>query len=538
VLGSLPLAALLVWHFREQTGLPASLAATALVMLIVLVPIATLERLLATRAPLPQARITAVAAVLVAAILLAGWYTLPTFRWHLLRHNTLLGTPLYYALAPPVPEIREELHASAERLDDSSLQTEAPEAEDGEASAISERPDFVFVLVDTLRADALSDWGGSGEAMPELETLARSSLRFTDLVANSSWTRPSVASMLTGLLPEEHGARDVHDPIAPGVETLAQRLSARGYRTVGFQTNVGAAGRGAGFGRGFDLFRELPRDPYARAEEVNRELRRWLDAEYAESDAADEEKSDDDRPLFLYLHYLDPHEPYLSGDFEQPPVTAREYLERYDAELAYFDARFAEILSGLRQVLGEDTLLLVTSDHGEEFFEHGLFGHGHSLYDEVVEIPLIVHQPGAAPAVIDARLEGRDLFDLVLALGADAGLDLTAWATGQERERRYLSLEYTGSGRLALRPYRRNNLMRALDTPERRFIWSGYGPTRELYDQRNDPEQLDNRIERERDIAAALEAGLDDMVPGWRFPEPIDPSDEALEQLRALGYVD
>ncbi len=538
-ISALAIATLVLWQFREQFRVPETWLAFGLLTCLAAVAVAWLERRLHDRWPVAALLPTIVgAAVFVLAVALA-WTASETARWHLLRHNTLIGTPLYYLAAAPVPATRQTLFDRHRAPDLAPPVGDEPAADTSrtETRGRSSGPHIVWLMVDTLRADSLAAWRRDpvtetdrAPRMPYLDALAARSLRFTDVLANSSWTRPSIASMITGLLPEEHGARDLDDPLLPELETIAEILHSRGYETTAFVTNVGAAGREAGFAQGFDTFLEIDATPYARADHVNQRveafLQQWLES-------STEERR---RPQLLYLHYLDPHDPYLSSEPPRRP-TPEEYRRAYDAELEYFDRSMAALLPKLLEGLGDDTVVVLSSDHGEEFFEHGLFGHGHSLYDEVVHVPLFVHhaamQDGAA---LSQRLEGRDLFSLLLALEERA--DLGEWAIERCRDERYLSLYYTGTGRLILRPYRRYNVMRSLDRESHRFIWSAYGETRELYEHGTDPDQLRNLIGAAPELAGGMERVLDDFPQHWRFPPPIEPSERALEQLRELGYVE
>ena len=521
------LAGVLGWQVREQTRRPDSLLLLLLGVVLLGTTLLVLSR---RRTSISRRRLTPVIGVgaVFASLFIALFFFRPTLRWHLLRHNTLLGTPAYYLLARSVPEIRGKLFAKAAAAP-GSFTVSADEPTTREVEAV--RPNVVFVLVDTLRADALAPWGGDASLMPNLHRWLEGADRFTDVVANSSWTRPSIASMLTGLLPEEHGARDVDNPLVEGYQTFPEKLSALGYETVALVTNIGAAGAGAGFAQGFDLFHQFDDEPYARADKVNRTLEAWMDR-----------RETTDRPLLLYLHYLDPHEPYLSGDAPRSPVAA-DYEVAYRRELEFFDQAFEELLVLLGSGLDGPTKLIFVSDHGEELFEHGLFGHGHSLYDEVVKIPLALGDLTAAPvghggSDLDARLEGRDVHDLVVQLAGDPRVSVADWAASRARERRYLSLHYTGSGRLLLRPYRRHNLMRALDEADRKMIWSGYGETYELYDLVTDPGEHHNLSAQEPTRVERMAADLDRQIQEWVKAPVAEIDQEALRQLRSLGYVE
>jgi arylsulfatase A-like enzyme len=460
------------------------------------------------------------AAGALVVLLVAGAGAAETLRWHLLRHNTLLGTPFYYLVEPAVEEVQHALVADASRVPPPPAAAPTPTATAPEA------PHLIFVLLDTLRVDALAAWDGDPELMPLLNQRLESAVRLTNVQANASWTRPSMASYFTGLLPEEHGAVGVEDALADGFRTLAEELSDRGYRTVAFTTNIAATGRGAGFAQGFDTFVQLEGSPYARAERVRRALDAWL------------QEHEPAGPVFLYLHFLDPHEPYLAGEAPRRKRPA-PYRRAYQRELRYLDRELDAILDRAESALPGPEILLVASDHGEELFEHELFGHGLSLYQEVLHVPVAVTVPGGRPGrSVAAPLEARDVHGLLLDLVADPTLDPAAWAHGHARDRRYASLDYSTTGRLILRPYLARVAMRAIQEGHEKLVWSAYGDTRELYDLKDDPGETRNLLAERPERAAALTRALGEAVGAWVERTPVVPSDAERQQLEALGYVE
>ncbi len=505
-----------VWHLREQTFFPGSILA-AVALAVLLAPLCWLvARRLATSRPVrSHLRGFLAAAVGFAAAWLVAFEGSTVLRWHLLRHNTLLGTPAYYLLATPAAAHEQELFERLARRD-------APPGPPAYEAA--SRPNIVFILLDTLRADALAAWGGEGDLMPQLDRFLDGAYRFTDVWANASWTRPSMGSYFTGLLPEEHGARDIGDRLPEARVTLAEVLRERGYETTAFVANIAAVGRSAGFSQGFDRFVEIAAKPYARARQVNRSVRGWLEQRPRETAA----------PAFLYLHYLDPHEPYLSGR-EPGAKRASEYLAAYREELRYLDRELAEILALLQQRLPGPTVFFFASDHGEEFFEHELFGHGHSLYEELIHVPVALAADGAG-AALPARLEARDFFDLLLRYGE--GFSVEDWSRRRDRERRYASIYYSQSGRLILRPYLGKTSMRAVEEGGMKLIWSGYGDTHELYDLTADSGETRNLAALRPGLIEQLAAVFDEPVRFWTPAVAVEATAEDLEQLRDLGYVD
>lgn len=528
VLACLGVGAVLHWHLREQQLLAFRAPGFALVS--VLLGLAWLAVVLPSRRVASVARLgtlTAGAAILFVTTLVLGFDDSNTFRFHLLRQNKLIGTPAYFLLADPVRSIREVLwndHAAAAARD-ASRPLSAPDRWRASGPAAGPRPHVVLVMVDTLRADALSAWGGDPSFMPETNRLASRSIVLRDVRANATWTRPSVASLLTGLLPEQHGAVDRGDRLTAERTTLAEVLGAGGYTTAAFVANFAAIGRDSGFDQGFDHFEEVEEEgsPYARAERINQAVTSWLEQRGGAGAG----------PVFLYLHYLDPHRPYLSGGTASPG----SYPSAYVAELHHLDRQLERLRDRLERLLPGRTLLLITSDHGEEFREHGEGGHGHSLYPELTHVPAILHDADRAPRTVDARLEVRDLFDLVVYLAAVPDGDVTAWLAAHDRPRRYQSL-YLTAPFAAHRPYRNNVCMRAIDEEDYLFIWSAYGRTVELYDVASDPDVTTNLARSDPERVGLMRQAMDRAVPYWVERVPVKHTAKTEDLLRQLGYIE
>ena len=283
------------------------------------------------------------------------------------------------------------------------------------------RPSFVIYLVDALRADRLGVYGGPPGLTPALDRFAGRAVRFEQARAQSSWTRPAVASLFTGLTPLRHGATDVESRLPDEVSTVAERLRARGYRT-GYITANGNTTAAFGFDQGFDFFRWL----YGRNEG---EKVRWpqVHATAREFFA----RLPPSMPFFLVLHTVETHAPYLPSPRhrarwaagadprlgERPTLVelpgrapgeeiVRQVRRLYDAEVADADEGFADLLGELERCgRSADTSVLLLSDHGEELFDHGQVEHGRTLYEEQLRVPMLWSLPGdssgrrVAPAI-------------------------------------------------------------------------------------------------------------------------------------------
>jgi arylsulfatase A-like enzyme len=272
------------------------------------------------------------------------------------------------------------------------------------------RPSFVLYLVDALRADQLGPYGGPSGLTPNVERFSTEAVLFERARAQSSWTRPAVASVFTGLTPIRHGATDVDRRLPEEVSTLAELLRQGGYRT-GYVTANGNTTAAFGFDQGFDFFRWLHGESEmqkARWPEIHAAAREFFDG------------TPPAKPYFLVLHTVETHAPYLPSPVhrarwaqdadarlgERPTLVGlpgrgpgeeieRQVRQLYAAEVADADEGFGEILAELeRRGRRAETSVLFLSDHGEELFDHGGVEHGKTLYEEQLEIPLIWSLPG------------------------------------------------------------------------------------------------------------------------------------------------
>ena len=275
------------------------------------------------------------------------------------------------------------------------------------------RPNVLLIVVDTLRADHLGYAGYAGDPTPNIDALARRSIDFERAYAPAAWTRPSIASILTGLDPLSHGANRIDNALRPQIETLAETFSTAGYATGGVVSNVHLL-ESVGFRQGFEHWNEEhARDHlYVSSEQVT-------DAAIAILD----DLKNEPEPWFLFVHYFDPHYAYIDhGDYDDAPtatalVTGEESMRslkekaprmtprdlavligRYDEEIRLTDAGIGRLLERLEESgAANSTVTLFTSDHGEEFGERDAIGHS-TLYDEVIRVPLLLSVPGGLEA--------------------------------------------------------------------------------------------------------------------------------------------
>jgi choline-sulfatase len=273
------------------------------------------------------------------------------------------------------------------------------------------RPNVLLVTIDTLRADHVGCYGHAGAVTPTLDGLAARGVRFATAVAHVPLTGPSHACLLTGLTPLGHGFRDNGGfALPPAVKTAAEDFRQAGYRTAAFVSGF-PLDRRFGFDRGFETYDDhLPkgndrrRTPYVErlADATTDAVLRWLPAPAAARAA----------PVFLWVHYYDPHAPY------EPPGDLAERFRAapYDGEIAFVDTQFARLLRALAEkgALAR-TVVLATADHGESLGEHGEGTHGLFVYDATLRVPWIVAGPGiAAGRVADTVARSIDVLPTLL----------------------------------------------------------------------------------------------------------------------------
>ncbi len=345
-------------------------------------------------------------------------------------------------------------------------------------------PDVLLIIVDTLRSDHLSAYGYSRQTSPAIDALAAEGVLFENSFSTSSYTLPSHVSILTGQRPRDHQVEwDTSHRWPATPQTLPQLLQTRGYRTGAFSANTFFFTREHGFGAGFihfeDFFHSLAdmawRTAYGaiatrlvrprlgwedlparkRAAEVSAAASRWI-------------QSDAGRPFFVTLNYMDTHDPYLPPEpyrsrFSQKPgprglINSKRHIPRsltpdelqgeldaYDGAIAYVDDQVSRLLAGVNAMGRSRPLLVVlTSDHGEEFGEHGGFLHQRHLYREVIQVPLIVWEPGRVPRgvrvsqpVSNASIPATVMSLLGAGPAAFPGRSLQPLWEGSETDRRF-----------------------------------------------------------------------------------------------------
>ena len=415
-------------------------------------------------------------------------------------------------------------------------------------------PLVIVYLVDTLRADHTQPYGYGRDTTPELMKFARDGVVFEQAIAQASWTKPSVASLFTSLLPGKHRAVQLRDTLDSGHVTLAEMLQAKGFATGAAIANSVIYSAGSNFEQGFDLFAGMHGagnrvSKVVEAGAVVDEALSWLDERRGV-------------PTFLYVHTMDPHVPYTPpepfnmkyephptpdhpavdprGDYKEPADLDR-LIAQYDGEIAYGDREFGRFVSELkRRGLYDRALFVFMGDHGEEFLDHGQFTHGKTVFDELVHIPLVVKFPDQRDAGqrVKQQVQEVDVLPTVLqelglpvpAPPAIAGHPLGPVVAGGAPEPPAVS-EISHRGYVA----------HGLRTTAEKYVQRFSPEEDELYfDLRKDPKEKTNRLaenqERARRMKAAVEAAM--VSDPFRHNVRAEGGSDYVLKLRTGGWIE
>lgn len=285
---------------------------------------------------------------------------------------------------------------------------------------------IVLILFDATRADHLSGYGYNRPTSPTVDTLAQQGTRYARMYSNAPWTRPSTASFLTGTWASRHTTETEKSKLPATVRTLAERLEAAGWETMGFSAN-GNAGSLAGLHKGFSVF-EDPTRPYTKAAR-GKTYNGLPTGPFIVEHALARLRLSTRPKQFVFLFFVDPHDPYnapadleaqfLGADFpghirrtanwefnnDYPPDERYSMQAIYDAGIRYADNAMATFFAGLKDLHRFDNAtIFMSSDHGEGFGEHHFYLHAHHFWEEVIHIPLIARGPRFAPHTVDNRL--------------------------------------------------------------------------------------------------------------------------------------
>jgi arylsulfatase A-like enzyme len=440
------------------------------------------------------------------------------------------------------------------------------------------RPSFIWIVVDTLRADHLEWYGYSRTTMPSLHRLVNEGVQFDRAYSSLPATSPSISSMMTGAYPYRHGVQQLYIQLNEHNMTVAKYMKALGYDTAAFVSSTVMVREFSNFGPGFDVYddyvdeRERFRDNYERrAERTLAQAELWLAAHR-------------DRPFFCFIHLIDPHGPYTPpGRFAQafhskeaepitgdkilqyqriPGVTnANVYRDLYDGEIAYASFELGRFFSFLDTAgLFDPSLIIFNADHGEEMGEHGFwFRHGDDLYEQNLHVPLIIKPPQGDPVARGSRVSAPVSVVDILPTAIEAlGRQIPRWIEGQSL------MPWVSGPHGFARPEPHDAFAELHLGPRSEFaLVRGHRKTLSLgdhwlqFDLDADPAEAHSLPASERDEAAYRDLqAWGAHALGWKrdFVPTITPllnqranfvrnrhstqtTDETLRQLRSLGYL-
>ncbi len=444
-----------------------------------------------------------------------------------------------------------------------------------DVSGLNNRKDVnvILISIDSLRADHLSCYGYHQKTSPNIDRLAKEGILFSNAFSNTSWTLPAHISMLTSMYSESHGVITDDNKLDENRITLAEMLKEAGYSTAAFVSGP-YLNSVYGYSQGFDLYDDKTIDFNSHREshqgvtspKIDKAIQEWLRDNYQ-------------KKFFLFLHYWDVHYDYAppapydamfdpnytgtidSKDFEynsriEPGMDPRDLfhiIALYDGEIAFIDKYIGELLSTLKQLgVYDKTLIILTADHGDEFFEHGRKGHRKTLYDEVLHVPLIFKFPPDSNLSDGGRVEQVvSIIDIMPTILNYVGLDpnnemqgrsLLALAGGHEK-----STDFLVYSRLT------NNLV-AVRSLNSKLIHHFKAPRKEFYDLLDDPKEKINLFDesvKTKETTYKAESYLIFLLD-WlnaqrqiyrtlqkaEAPEKVNLTEPMKEQLKSLGYVE
>jgi arylsulfatase A-like enzyme len=460
--------------------------------------------------------------------------------------------------------------AAGDRIGAPASQTEGAVVPETPAPADAARPNVILVSIETLRADHLNYMGYEKRVTsPNLDRLAREGLSFTRAYSQAPWTKPTMTSLFTSLYPSQHGVVTILAVLNRDVATLPKALARDGYHTASFYSTSYAWSPSFGFTESFGKFPSgdpyfispiSPRPFYIKmmqhsiltlalritfpldaywyydAGRINRKVEEWLD-------------SRPPSPFLLHVHYLEPHEPYFDHPFTHLQYDPRagwnlsSLLSRYDSEIRFVDGAINDLLTMLEiRGLLEGAIVIITADHGEEFLDHGGWGHRQHLHGELLHVPLILWGPGREDLppgrVLDDLVSTVDIAPTILDLVGTpvpdgfAGQSVLPLQGGEHAERVVLSQVSGAAGD-----------SHALLSGDWKLIKNteGDGPP-SLYNIARDPAEKEDLYGENTKLGQSLDSRLERMLRRLRL-QAVDageetPPEEIREQMKALGYVD
>ena len=460
------------------------------------------------------------------------------------------------------------------------------------------RPNIILMVTDATRPDHLSCYGHHRMTTPHIDQIAAEGVLYEQAISPAAWTLPSHASMFTGLHVSQHGTHFKHQYLDPRFLTVAEMLRQQGYRTAGLSASW--VSEAFGLHRGFETFQSVKRlieglrHIFKQEILLEKVLRRIIEKYRSLSHRTNRlskqwltKQINDESPFFLFLLYTDPHlpyrfrEPYASrylGKLKAQAKRVNQDPHKYMAGRAEMSEEDFEILrlfydvqlSSLDDIVGEflgflqhkgildNTLLVFTSDHGENIGDHGLMAHQYCVYDSLIHVPLIIRYPPLLPAGqrVYGQVQTSEIFTTIMSILGIEKEDVPNDVRGRSlvpTEVASNPLPFTIAEYLApnmrrmLRLWpdgdysRYDRQLRALRQDDYKYIWLSDGQ-HELYDLKADPEELHNLIDSEPEKAQELETRLEEWLASLEPPQfeaELEPEIEDVlrERLEGLGYL-
>jgi arylsulfatase A-like enzyme len=427
----------------------------------------------------------------------------------------------------------------------------------------SSQEDFniVLITIDTLRADHLSCYGYERNTSPNIDKIAEKGIVFHNAVAPSSWTAPSMVSLFTSVYPVNHGV--VHgiggkwnprkqEVFSEELITLTEILKSKGYTTFGVASNLHLS-RKLGFGRGFDYFECLS---FLPASPVNEVVFEW------------EKAIKKSNKFFLWVHYFDPHSPYIPRTpwvdhytsrsltqklnfpkktfsqikqliprFRADPQMLENLVALYDSEIHYVDYYLGKLIRKLD--LDQNSLMIISSDHGEEFLDHGQLGHGNNLYRETINVPLIVKLPDS----LEKKTVGEyvNLIDIMPTILESVDATLPEQILGKSFWNNEKTLLAGGTSDYNFSELDTEKLIKTIITPQWKYVYNYENKKEQLFNISVDPMEQNDLSDKEREQCNRLKEKLSNWVAqSKKYPpveNPVGLSPDEKEKLKNLGYI-
>ena len=419
------------------------------------------------------------------------------------------------------------------------------------------KPNIIVISIDTLRSDFLGCYGYPRPTSPTLDKLASKGVLFEDASTPSPWTLPAHVSLLTGLYPNHHSVKDVETKISTDIPTLAGILSRDGYSTAAVVNSL-LLDEKFGFGRGFDYYSCIPDtdDAVGCAPAITAEAIDWL-------------VKNKKQQFFLFLHYYDVHSDYSSlpryeAQFVEPYFgiadgttgqllqfrngyvklnegDAKHLADLYAASIRQIDDELEKFFSFLRKrKLLDNTLIVVTSDHGEEFFEHGGVLHGRTQFQELIHVPLIFQGLNLPEGQrVKHMVSLVDIFPTIVSL---TGSEVPSTVDGVDISPLWREKSFQPPMRFIFAEADHNNekddIKRAIRQQRYKLHYDILTDETQLYDLANDPGEKFNVISEHGDLSKILFKRLKDFMSDEKAGQSREPlAPEEIQRLKALGYL-